>query len=83
MLAGGFVHRVRERADHAEDGAFDRLRQRRTCTVRALAHGGRKRGGVQLGRGAGVFGQAHQELRHDRAGVATCTVDGVIADPLQ
>ena len=83
LLLRGFVQRIGERRDHAEDGALDRLRQRRARAVSATPYRPGQAGGIQHRCVACLFGQADQELRHDRAGIAARAVDGVVADPDQ
>ena len=78
-----FIQRIREGGDHAEDGALDRLRQRRTRAVGTAPHRLGQAGGIQHRRIPRLLGQAHQELRHDRTGVAACAVDRIVAHPDQ
>ena len=79
-LARGLVERIGERGDDAEDGALHRLGQCAACTVRAPSHRGGQRPRIQHRCVARLLGQADEELRHDRAGIAARAIDGVVAD---
>ncbi len=79
----GFLHRIGEAVDHAQDGAFDRMGEGAAGAVGAMTHRRGQGLRVQCRLRAGVFGHAMQELREDRPGVAARAVDGVVADPLE
>ena len=74
-----FLERVGKCIDHAEDGAFHRLGEGGAGAAFAIAHRRGQAGRIQLGRVPRVFGQADQELRHDRAGVAAGAIDRIVA----
>ena len=79
----GFLHRIGEAVDHAQDGAFDRMGEGAAGAVGAVTHRRGQGLRVQDRLRAGVFGHAVQELREDRPGIAARAVDGVVADPFQ
>ena len=66
-----------------DDRAFHRMRERAAGAVGAVADCSGQGLRIQRGLRAGMLGHAVQELGEDRAGIAACAVDGIVADPLQ